>query len=192
MSQRLIARNPLLKRLRDEGYNVQAPDGYLVVRDVPYVNRARAIARGILMMPLDLANDIVQPPTDHQAQFSGDVPCNADGTEIFGLAPSASAARAGDVTAKVNFSAKPLGTGKYKDIYHKVTSYLQRITEPVAGAARCRARARGTFSLALRPARGRQVAGEGRDSRDRAAVRDRHLAIGSGRHRDHGRLRVGA
>ncbi|MDP3495298.1 MAG: ThiF family adenylyltransferase, partial [Hyphomonadaceae bacterium] len=132
MSQRLIARNPLLKQLRDEGYNVQAPDGYLVVRDVPYVNSARAVARGVLMMPLDLANDFVQPPKDHQAQFAGDVPCNADGTEIFGLAPSASAARAGEVTAKVNFSAKPIGTGKYKDIRHKVMSYLQRITEPVA------------------------------------------------------------
>lgn len=132
MSQRLIARNPLLKRLRDEGYNIQVPDGYLVVRDVPYVDRARAVARGVLMMPLDLTNDIVQPPKDHQAQFAGDVPCNADGTEIFGLAPSASTARAGNVVAKVNFSAKPIGTGKYKDIYHKVTSYLQRITGPVA------------------------------------------------------------
>lgn len=132
MSQRLIARNPLLKRLRDEGYNIQVPDGYLVVRDVPYVTSKRSVARGILMMPLDLVNDTVQPPSDHQAQFAGECPCNADGTQIVGLAPSASSARAGDVVASFNFSAKPIQTGKYRDIYHKVISYIERIGGPAA------------------------------------------------------------
>lgn len=129
MSQRLIDRSPDLKRLRDEGYNISVPDGYLVIRDIPYVNVKREIARGVLIMPLTLANDITQPPADHQAQFAGGNPCSADGIPIAGLGVTPSNAHAGDVTANINFSARPIIGGKYKDFHHKVTSYVRRISD---------------------------------------------------------------
>lgn len=132
MSQRLIDRSPDLKRLRDEGYNICIRDGYLVVLDVPYVNSKRQIKRGVLMMPLTLANDVAQPPADHQAQFMGDPPCLSDGTPIKGLGTSQSRARAGDITANWNFSACPLPGRKYKDFYHKATSYVRRLSDPAA------------------------------------------------------------
>lgn len=130
MSQRLIARSPDLKRLRDEGYNINVVDGYLIVRDIPYVNGQRIVKRGVLIMPLTLANDVAQQPADHQAQFSGETPCRADGGPVTGLAPSPSQAKAGDIVANLNFSAAPLPARKYKDYYHKVTSYVRRLADP--------------------------------------------------------------
>jgi len=132
MSQQLIARSPELKRLRDEGYNVGVADGYLIVRDIPYVTSQRVVKRGVLIMPLTLTNDVVQQPADHQAQFAGETPCRADGAPVNGLAPSPSQAKAGDVTANLNFSAAPLPARKYKDYYHKVTSYVRRLADPAS------------------------------------------------------------
>lgn len=132
MSQQLIARSPDLKRLRDEGYNISVADGYLIVREIPYVNGKRQVKRGVLIMPLTLTNDSVQQPADHQAQFAGETPCRADGAPVNGLAPSPSQAKAGDIAANLNFSAAPLPARKYKDYYHKVTSYVRRLADPAA------------------------------------------------------------
>lgn len=52
MSQRPIDRSPDLKRLRDEGYNILVRDAYLLMRDVPYVNAAREIKRGVIVAAL--------------------------------------------------------------------------------------------------------------------------------------------
>jgi hypothetical protein len=43
MSRELFSRNPDLKRLRDEGYFVQQQGGYLVMREVPYVDARREL-----------------------------------------------------------------------------------------------------------------------------------------------------
>ena len=40
MSLPLIDRSVDLKRLRDEGYDVQVKNGYVAVRGVPYLRRA--------------------------------------------------------------------------------------------------------------------------------------------------------
>src|SRR5712671_6958555 len=62
MSAELIARNPDLKRLRDEGYLVAIRGSSLLVREVPYVTERREVKRGILVSPLDLAGDITIRP----------------------------------------------------------------------------------------------------------------------------------
>ncbi len=38
MSRQLISRSPDLQRLEDEGYDLEIRSGYLLVKDVPYVN----------------------------------------------------------------------------------------------------------------------------------------------------------
>jgi hypothetical protein len=85
MSRRPIDRSPPLKRLRDEGYNVDVITGYLVIRDVPYVDSNRQVKRGVLFAPLEVTNDVAKPPKDHQTKWSGDLPCNEDGSKIQGL-----------------------------------------------------------------------------------------------------------
>ena len=38
MSQQLISRNPDLRRLREEGYDIELRAGHLLVKGVPYVD----------------------------------------------------------------------------------------------------------------------------------------------------------
>jgi hypothetical protein len=57
MSHELFSRNPDLKRLRDEGYFVQQQGGYLVMREVPYVDARREVRTGTLISSLTLAGD---------------------------------------------------------------------------------------------------------------------------------------
>src|ERR1035441_7813411 len=82
MSQKPIGRSRDLKKLRDEGYDLEIRSGYLLVKDVPYVNSRKEVKRGILVSRLILAGDVTTRPDDHVAHFSGDHPCRADGTEI--------------------------------------------------------------------------------------------------------------
>ncbi len=82
MSQRPINRSADLRKLRDEGYDLEIRSGCLLVKDVPYVNSRKEIKRGILVIKLVLANDETGKPDTHVAYFSGDYPCNEDGTEI--------------------------------------------------------------------------------------------------------------
>ena len=51
----LIARSPDLSKLDAEGYVLEVEDGYLLVRDVPYVKSEGWLARGIFIVPLNLA-----------------------------------------------------------------------------------------------------------------------------------------
>jgi hypothetical protein len=82
MSHRLINHSPDLKKLRDEGYDLEIRSGHLLVKDIPYVNSRREVARGVLVMTLTLAGDVTAQPDNHVVTFIGDHPCRADGVEI--------------------------------------------------------------------------------------------------------------
>ena len=82
MSQRPINRSADLKKLRDEGYDLEVRSGCLLVKDVPYVNSRKEVKRGILVIKLVLADDQTGRPDTHVAYFSGEHPCNEDGSEI--------------------------------------------------------------------------------------------------------------
>ena len=43
MSQRLIDHNQDLKRLIDEGYEIEVKGGYLITHHIPYVNKSKEI-----------------------------------------------------------------------------------------------------------------------------------------------------
>lgn len=130
MSQRLISRSPDLKRLRDEGYNLEVRSGYLLVTGVPYVNAGREVKRGILVSELTLAlGDVTTTPGSHQAYFIGEHPCKQDGTPIAGIQHSGRQQLAKDVTVDHGFSAKPKNGG-YVDYYHKISVYTAIISAP--------------------------------------------------------------
>ena len=75
MSERLISRSADLGRLRDEGYNISVVAGYLVVRDVPYVDSGAAIRRGTLVSTLTLEGETTTKPDTHVVSFAGEMPC---------------------------------------------------------------------------------------------------------------------
>src|SRR5439155_13045568 len=82
MSQRPISRSADLKKLRDEGYDLEVRSGYLLVKDVPYVNARMETKRGTLVSTLTLAGDVTARPDNHVAFFIGEYPCAADGRQI--------------------------------------------------------------------------------------------------------------
>lgn len=132
MSQRPISLSPDLKRLRDEGYQVEIRSGHLLVHGIPYVNSRREIARGILASTLTLAGDTTRPPDTHMAYFIGEYPCNADGLQIGQISNQSGKFHLGDqLIADHWFSSKPL-SGKYADYHEKVVTYATIICSPAS------------------------------------------------------------
>lgn len=87
MSVKLIARSPDLKRLQDEGYEIEVRSGFLIVRSVPYVTPGKTVTLGTVVTDLALNDDITQKPRDHQVWFAGEQPCHATGSPIKALGP---------------------------------------------------------------------------------------------------------
>lgn len=131
MSQQLISRSPDLKKLRDEGYDLDIRSGYLLVKDVPYTNSSREIKRGILVIKLVLAGDQTGRPDTHLAYFSGEHPCNEDGSEIVKIKHGSNAhSLAEGVSVNHSFSAKPKPADSYPDYYAQVTTYVAILSGP--------------------------------------------------------------
>jgi hypothetical protein len=131
MSQRPINRSADLKKLRDEGYDLEIRSGCLLVKDVPYVNSRKEVKLGILAMKLVLADDETSRPDDHVAYFSGDHPCGEDGAEITRIKHvSGERSLAAGVVIQHSFSAKPQPAGVYRDYHDKVTTYVAIISGP--------------------------------------------------------------
>ena len=131
MSHPLINRSPDLKRLQDEGYDLEIRSGFLLVKDVPYVNSRKEVQRGTLVAKLILAGDITTRPDDHVAYFAGEHPCRADGTEIAQIKhASGERTLAEGVVIQHSFSAKPTPSNFYADYYAKMTTYAAILSGP--------------------------------------------------------------
>jgi hypothetical protein len=123
MSHKLISHSADLKKLRDEGYDIEIRSGYLLVKDVPYVNARREVKRGLLVSTLALAGDVTTTPDTHVAYFVGDHPCWADGREIDQIKnPQGGKELATGVVVNHTFSAKP--HTPHPDYYAKMTMYV--------------------------------------------------------------------
>lgn len=133
MSLLQINRSPDLLRLQLAGYDIEVTrGGFLVIRDVPYVNSAKEIRRGVLVSNLDLAGDQTKQPEDHKIMFIGDFPCHADGTpmEMIRLNSTRAILEEG-LEIQHTFSRKPVGR-QYRDYYEKVETYLALIAREAA------------------------------------------------------------
>jgi hypothetical protein len=130
MSPRLISRSPDLQRLRDAGFDIDVRAGYLLVKDVPYVNEGREIKRGMLVSTLRLANDVTDRPDTHVVHWAGEYPCSKDGVRIGQITHSSAENNLGDgIIVQHSFSNKPKGQG-YPDYYEKMTRYVDIISHP--------------------------------------------------------------
>lgn len=123
MSQKPLSHSRDLKRLRDEGYDLEIRSGYLLVKDVPYVNSRKEVKRGILVSTLTLAGNVTTIPDTHVAYFIGDHPCRSDGVEIDQIKnPGGGKTLVQGLVVNHTFSAKP--SNPYPDYYAKVTKYV--------------------------------------------------------------------
>jgi len=129
MSQQLISRNADLKRLRDEGYDIEVRGSYLLMKNVPYVNARAQVAYGTLVSELSLAGDTTIKPSTHVAYFAGEYPCNRDGSEIVQIKHQSTRQNLGtDILVDHSFSSKP--PNGYSDHYEKLATYAAIIFNP--------------------------------------------------------------
>src|SRR5579859_2791446 len=82
MSRRPINRSPDLKRLRDEGYDIEVRAGFLMMHGVPYLAAPGRVERATLFTPLTLNDNVAQKPGDHQMFFVGETPQYAAGGPV--------------------------------------------------------------------------------------------------------------
>ncbi len=134
MSQRLVNLNPDLSRLRADGLDVSiGKTKHLLVRDVPYVNAAKVVKRGIIASTLDLAGESTVPPNEHVIFFVGDPPCDEHGAALPGVSANANQALGEGMTPNHQISRKPTtgpNPGKYADYYEKIKTYIAIICNP--------------------------------------------------------------
>ena len=130
MSQQLISLSPDLQRLRDEGLDLEIKSGYLLVKDVPFVNSRKEVSFGTLVSELTFgAGNITTKPGTHVAQFIGEHPCHKNGAKIAQIAnQSNSQTLAPGVTIDHTFSSKP--KGGYSNYYDKIKTYYDIVSGP--------------------------------------------------------------
>ena len=129
MSEQLISRSADLKQLQDEGYDIEVRAGFLLIHNVPYVNAAKDVKRGILISTLHLVGDVTAQPDTHVASFIGEYPCDKDGVAIGGIQHAGKQTLDRDLIADYAFSAKPPGA-QYRDYYDKMTTYTRILAGP--------------------------------------------------------------
>ncbi len=124
-----INRSPDLKRLFDEGFEIEVRGGQLIAHNIPYVNGNREIKRGKLISTLMLNNDATMKPDTHVIGFMGEYPCNKDGSRITAIQNSEPNRRiADDIVENYQFSNKP--PSGYDNYHDKITQYVKIITAP--------------------------------------------------------------
>ena len=123
MSSTVISRSPDLRRLWEEGYDIEVRDGFLLLKGVPYLTSEKVVRRGTLVSKLDLADDTTVTPTTHVVFFTGEHPCQLDGSRIRAIVHgSGEHTLLRGVIVQHSFSNKP--ADGYSDYYQKMTNYV--------------------------------------------------------------------
>ncbi len=129
MSQQLINLSQDLKKLREEGYEITVCGGHLLAHHIPYVNSQKQIAYGTLVTPLTLSGNKTARPDTHVIHFSGDHPCNKDGSIIVQIQHASQSQQLHErIVVNHSFSNKP--ANGYANYYDKIQRYADIISSP--------------------------------------------------------------
>ena len=134
MSLKLANHNDDIRRLIEKGYALSQDGGYLIIRDIPYLDVNRSLQNGAIVTKLVLVdNDRVQQE-NHQIFFAGGTPHSILGQPIPNMGDSpttlALSPQFADVVVQRAFSNKPRETGKFADFFEKIESYVAIISGP--------------------------------------------------------------
>lgn len=126
MQQQLINHSPDLKKLQDEGYELEIDGGYLSIRHIPYVDSDRKINFGTLVCVLTMTSTTrTGQPRDHTIFFSGEKPCDANGNALEAIINNSDRQKLSDtIIVDHYFSSRP-AAGNYPDFYEKVSTYAR-------------------------------------------------------------------
>ncbi|WP_414617326.1 ThiF family adenylyltransferase [Yersinia intermedia] len=137
MFQKLVSHNDDLKKLVQKGYAVSFDEGYLIVRDIPYLNQMKELCQAafVCKMVFTDLNNVTQE--DHQVYFSGSSPYDINGELITNLQDRQCSltldSAFSDVIVQRQFSNKPYKGGVYSlfnDFFEKIESYTAIISGP--------------------------------------------------------------
>lgn len=130
MQHQLINHSPDLKRLRDEGYELQLKGGYVCIHHIPYVNSSCNISYGTLISDLTITGGSAGKPSTHVVYFMGDYPCHKDGSLMIEIVNSSPNQQLGEgLLGNHCFSSKP-ESGSYANYYDKFTRYISLLSAP--------------------------------------------------------------
>ncbi len=129
MSLKLINHSLDIKKLRDQGYEVEIIGNYLLVHSIPYLNASKKVVKGTLVTNVSIANNQVTRPNNHVIHFAGEFPCNIDGTIITQIQHVSNTVNLAEgIVVNHSFSNKPVQG--YLDYFEKVTQYIKIISAP--------------------------------------------------------------
>jgi hypothetical protein len=126
MSLRQISLSDDLVGLREAGHEVRWIANHLVIEHVPYVTPAKVVAYGRLVSTLELNDEVTLKPTQHEAYFAGERPCNASGQPLGLINSSGHRVLADGLEVDHTFSQKP--AGGYADYYQKMSTYISLLS----------------------------------------------------------------
>lgn len=130
MSYALINRSADLSQLRNEGYEIEVSGSYLIVRHVPYVRPDGVVDYGELVCELTLAGDKTTRPQTHVIYFTGQMPCNKNGSPILAIQHGEATQQMAGIMVQRSFSNKP--PEGYTDYHHLITRYVDVLSAPAA------------------------------------------------------------
>lgn len=125
-----LTHSPDLKRLYEQGYEIQVRDSHIIIHSVPYLNSDKKPTRGIIVSSIENidADNIAHYGSEHVVFFAGEKPYNANGTELTSFSITEHKAEIiPGLKVNYQFSAKR----DYKDYYEKITAYVKRLREPL-------------------------------------------------------------
>lgn len=123
MSAVVINLNPDLKRLRDEGYELEIRDAFAIVRNIPYLDHNLSVQRGVLVSNLGMNGNVVKYDNQHTIYFQGSMPYRANGSPLNAVFFNNQKTTIAGVPVDMMFSNKL--QGNYTDYHHKFTRYIQ-------------------------------------------------------------------
>lgn len=137
MFQKLVSHNNDIKRLLEKGYAVAYDSGYLIVRDIPYLDAQGEEKRGAFVAKLVFTNEFEVQPDNHQVWWAGGAPYGLDGKPIQNLGLCIATLTLSEVSADVvithQLSHKPKPGGQwrdYLDFFEKIETYADVIGGP--------------------------------------------------------------
>lgn len=125
MSAEVISRSPDLKRLQDEGYELEVKLGHAIIYNVPYLDSNLQVQYGTLVSPLDLSGETAKYTSggiSHVVYFKGQYPYRSTGEQLQAVVNSRQQKALAGVEINYMFSNKP--SGGYKDYYDKFVNYI--------------------------------------------------------------------
>jgi hypothetical protein len=133
----LANHNEDLRDLLEKGYAITEDHGYLVVRDIPYLDSQAQCQTGAIVTSICDVDGKKVKPHDHQIFFAGSHPSEMDGTPIRGLGggpTNLALTSSPDVVVQRSFSNKLMTADgalrDYQNFFEKIEHYVTIISGP--------------------------------------------------------------